>query len=91
MYPVGFPCGLLHDLSALSTQQGGYVRATNLYYYYYYDVANLLKPNMLPLKQSPNPNSFFHYLSDKTQTVFTSQFVFFWYGHARISIITIVA
>ena len=21
---------------ALSTQQGGYVRATNLYYYYYY-------------------------------------------------------
>ena len=31
---------------ALSTQQGGYVRATNLYYYYYYIVKKkLLQPS----------------------------------------------
>ena len=32
---------------ALSTQQGGYVRATNLYYYYYYISYIIISPGAL--------------------------------------------
>ena len=32
----------------LSTQQGGYVRATNLYYYYYKYLQNLVSIPVLP-------------------------------------------
>ena len=35
---------------ALSTQQGGYVRATNLYYYYYGVTANQNDINTPPCK-----------------------------------------